>query len=489
MTSEHTVADRLMNLFWRSPATTLAERTRRRVTIHLIPFLFFLYILAYLDRVNVSVAQYGMEKLPEQGGLSFDSDIIGFGGGLFFWGYLILEIPSSASVVRKGARRVLARVLILWGICATLAGLIGTPAVGTLFNWMPRLPVHGEGPFAAIATFINGLRDTPKNQFYFLRFMLGFFEGGFFPSVIVYLAQWFRAGDRARSVALFTIAIPLSSAFGVPASGLLLNVDWLGLPGWRWIFILEGVLPVFAGVVTLFVLPNWPNEARWLRPEERAWLASELAAEAKMNQGHGHWEWVRCQPVLVLLLTIIYFGQNVASYGLSMFMPKIIQSQSGLADEWATILGAAPFAMALMGQLLNGWHSDRTGERFGHAAAAMGLFGLGILAAGLTEGLGWVPVAIMVLWVGTVMYAHMPAFWPVPTTVLGAAMAGSAVGFINMLGNLGGFVGPALVGELAKDRSSFAPALLRLAPWPIMSAVVVLGLGWWRKKRKAVGGD
>src|SRR5437764_2562297 len=166
-------SDRLLAFAWRTPATTVAERTRRRVTLHLIPFLFFLYILAYLDRVNVSVAQLGMELPPEQGGLGFDRDVIGFGAGIFFWGYWILEIPSTVSVIRWGARWVFARVLVLWGICAALAGLIGTPAMNGMFGWLPQL--SGDG---AVAAFINGLRDTPKNQFYFLRFMLGFFEGG-----------------------------------------------------------------------------------------------------------------------------------------------------------------------------------------------------------------------------------------------------------------------------------------------------------------------
>lgn len=470
-----------------SAAESVAERTRRRVTLHLIPFLFFLYVLAYLDRVNVSVAKFGMQKPPAEGGFGFDEETIGLGAGLFFWGYLVLEIPSSVSVVRKGARRILTRVLVLWGICATLAGFIGTPLVGHMFAWLPELPASGGGWFAAAAAFVNSLRDDAKNQFYFLRFMLGFFEGGFFPSIVVYLSHWFRARDRARAMAGFSLAIPLSSMLGSPLSSLLLDVDWFGLHGWRWIFIIQGIVPVLAGVVTFFTLPDRPSQARWLRPDERDWLTAELAAEAKAKQGRGHWDWVG-HLGMVLLLTAVYFGQNVASYGLSMFMPTIIKAQSGLSDRWSSMLASVPYMFGLAGMLLNGWHSDKTGERFGHTAASMGLLGLGILAASLTTGMPVVPVVIMIVWVGTVMYGHMPAFWPIPTTVLGAATAASAVGFINMTGNLGGYFGPRLVG---KQEADVGRALLLIAPWPMASAAIVLGLGWWRSRgpRRAAVGD
>src|SRR5438477_12919 len=252
--------DRLLSIFWRKPADSLAERTRRRVTLHLIPYLFFLYILAYLDRVNVSVAQFGM------------------------------------------------------------------------------------------ARFINGLHDTPAYQFYFFRFMLGFFEGGFFPSVIVYLSHWFRYQDRAKAIAGFMAAIPLSSMLGVPASGLLLDVNWLNLPGWRWILILEGIAPVLAGFATIFFLPNGPTQAKWLPPEERDWLMAELEREHKAKQGHGHWAWVH-HLGMVLLLTGVYFGLNFTSYGLSMFMPAIIRSQLHIRDDLASFLAALPYGMGFLGML------------------------------------------------------------------------------------------------------------------------------------------
>src|SRR5712691_3795764 len=263
------IGGRLWSRFRPSSAPGVAERTRRRVTLYLIPFLFCLYILAYLDRVNVSVAALDMVQPPlpasvasavglaaspqgqgafaattgylsgknkkdhplNTGGLSFDSGIIGWGGGFFFVGYLLLEIPSTWSVTRWGARWVFVRVLVLWGICATLAGFIGTPLMASMFTWLPTLP-EKQAPMEWIAAtfhYVNHLHDTPAYQFYFLRFMLGFFEGGFFPSVIMYLSIWFRPEDRAKAIASFMAAIPISSMLGLPLSGQLLDVNWFGL--------------------------------------------------------------------------------------------------------------------------------------------------------------------------------------------------------------------------------------------------------------------
>src|SRR5262245_47145614 len=184
--SQAGLPERLMRFFWRKPPTDIGERTRRRVVVYLIPFLFFLYILAYLDRANLSVARFGMEKPPSEGGLGFTDAIIQTGFGMFFWGYWILEIPSTVSVLKWGARWVFVRILILWGLACTFIGLIGTPLAETLFGWLPSF--HS---------------DPVVNQFYFLRFMLGFFEGGFFPAVIMYLAIWFRPADRAKAIATF----------------------------------------------------------------------------------------------------------------------------------------------------------------------------------------------------------------------------------------------------------------------------------------------
>jgi ACS family tartrate transporter-like MFS transporter len=460
--------------------------------LHLIPWLFFLYILAYLDRVNVSVAQLGMELSPAEGGLGFDRGISGFGAGIFFWGYWILEIPSTVSVVRWGARWVFVRILILWGICASLVGMIGTPFASSLFTWLPHVSEQNmlvqsiDGLFqfpvlSSAAQYINQLHESPKFQFYFFRFMLGFFEGGFFPSVIVYLSHWFRAEDRAKAIASFMAAIPLSSMVGVPFSGLFLTVNWLGLAGWRWIFILEGIAPVLAGVATIFFLPDRPAKAKWLPEDERTWLVSELDREHKTKQGQGHWVWVHHLGI-VLLLTFVYFCLNLTSYGLSMFLPAIIKSQTGASGQVASFLTWPVYLMGLVAMLVNGWHSDRTGERPWHAAVPLAMLSFGIWLAAGVDGIPILPLIVMILCVGPFMYAHLPAFWPIPTMFLGATAAASAIGFINMVGNLGGFVGPYLVGEEATGKTSFGSSLWLLFPWPLASAAIVLIVGFARRK-------
>lgn len=477
----------LMAAIWRTPAETIAERTRRRVTLRLIPFLFFLYILAYLDRVNIAVAQQTMENpanaaSPWSGGVGFSRESIGFGAGLFFWGYWILEIPSTVSVARWGARWVFVRILILWGIAAALVGTIGTPLGSALFNWLPRL--SPEVPLLGLAApFVNGLADDPLYQFYFLRFLLGFFEGGFFPSVIVYLSHWFRAQDRAKAIAGFMAAIPVASMVGTPFSSFIQDhIHWFGIAGWRWIFILEGIAPALAGIATLFVLPDLPARSRWMPDDERDWLLQELEREQAAKKNHGHVAWLG-QLGTVLLLTFVYFCLNIASYGLSMFMPAIIQSQLHVSNRVSNWLAALTYTMALGGILLNGWHSDRGRERPWHVAAPLTVLSGGLMLAALLDPVPILPALVMIFVVGSVMSAHLPAFWPIPSMLLGSTAAASAIGFINMVGNLGGFVGPTLVGKLANNQASFSSALWALAPWPLCAALIILTVGYLRLRK------
>lgn len=509
---------------WLNAAPTLAERTRRRVALHLIPYLFFLYILAFLDRANVSVAALGMTESVDQDGLGFTNRIIGIGTGMFFWGYWILEIPSTISVLKWGARWVFVRILVLWGLSCTLIGLIGTEFAAGLFTWI-NLP---EGPWLLgdMSRFLNALKDNTEYQFYFFRFMLGFFEGGFFPSVIVYLSLWFRPEDRAKAIASFMAAIPLSLLLGSPLSGLMLQINWAGMPGWRWVFILQGIAPVFAGFATIFFLPDRPEKAAWLPREERDWLLAELEREHKGKEGqaHGHFLWLS-HVWLVLLLTAAYFCLNVYSYGVITFMPKILKEQTGLDDFWTTLLTALPYTMALIAMLVNGWHSDRTHERIGHVTVPLCTMGLFLALAGLLYGMPVWPVLLLTVFVGMFMFAHLPAYWPIPTMFLGSLAAASATGFINMIGNLGGTLGPymvgsavtrpvdssagaasvaglvgagfadptggpgvgastvAMLGASVTEQPDYAHALLILAVFPVASGLIVLLIGLLNRKK------
>jgi ACS family tartrate transporter-like MFS transporter len=336
------------------------------------------------------------------------------------------------------------------------------------------------------------MRDDPKHQFYFFRFMLGFFEGGFFPSVIMYLSLWYRGQDRAKAIAMFMAAIPLSSAFGLPLSGLLLNVNWFGLSGWRWIFIVEGILPILAGFAVLFCLPDRPDKVDWLPADEKKWLLDELEKEHLGKKVHGHFAWMS-NLGMVFLLTCVYFCLNVYSYGLSMFMPAIIKSQSGVSSETAIYLAMVPYLFAFFAMIWNGWHSDKTNERVLHVSIPLVLSGTCLALAAFFDGTPYVPAMIMIFCVGTCLYAHLPAFWPIPTMFLGAATAASAIGFINMIGNLGGFFGPNIVGKLSNQVGnapvSFAPALFKLAPWAISAGLIVLTVGLVKKTKRPVEGD
>ena len=375
-----------MAIFWRKPAPSVAERSRRRITLHLVPLLFFLYILAYIDRSNISVASLGMAAPPEQGGLGLSQELIGVASGLFFWGYWILEIPSTLSVERWGVRWVFVRILVLWGLTAMAMGAIGTPAMSAVFGWWSH---------------------DPGVQLKAFRFLLGFFEGGFFPSVIVYLSYWFRTEDRAKAIAGFALAMPLSMAVGNWVSSWLIGVRWFGLAGWRWVFIVEGVLPVLAGVMTFFLLPNRPADATWLTDEEQQMACRSRTAIANANKNcfaHGTAAWQK-HVLIVLLLTSVYFFQNITIYGVGFFhvpkimgtwlpglpytvrlwlgrggqrcRPELLRAQTGITPK-RFLAAALPYLVNVVAVLLNARHSDRTGERTWHAAIPLAMLSVGV---------------------------------------------------------------------------------------------------------------
>jgi ACS family tartrate transporter-like MFS transporter len=394
----------------------VAERTRRRVTLRLMPFLILIYLTAYLDRANIGIA-----KLQMQGALHLTDEIIGFGAGIFFIGYFLLEIPGTLIVERWSARRWLARIMVTWGVMATLSGFAG------------MLPV----PLSVRA------------QFYWLRFLLGAAEAGFFPGVVVYLSHWFRLADRSRAKAWFMIAQPLSIVIGLPISRWILEtVHWHGLEGWRWVFILEGLPPVILGFVTLYCLTDRPEHARWLPDDERAWLITELAREQRdltVAGRVGIFDALR-QP-RTLLLAASFFLIVTGNQAILFFLPSITDNMKSMSISWRTVVTVSPYICSVGGILLNGYLAHKTGRRRLHTALPMMLSGVSLALAILSGAHLALTIAFFCL-VGFTFQAYLPVFWSIPSGFLGKSAAATAVGLINSFGNLGGFVGPYIFGYL-----------------------------------------
>lgn len=419
-----------------SAVMPVGERARRRVMRRLIPFLFLLYIVAFLDRVNVGYAALEMAQ-----DLGFSAAVYGFGAGIFFLGYFLLEIPGTLLVETWSARGWIARIMITWGLLAMGMGFI-----------------HTEG------------------QFYWVRFLLGAAEAGFFPGVIVYMRHWFLYEDRAKSMALFMAAIPLVNVLGAPVSGLLLDVDWLGLEGWRWLFILEGAPAIVLGVVTLFFLTDRPQQARWLPEEERQWLVAQLEQEREHAQGiHSHDIWKALRHREVVVAAVAYFFVVTGNYGLNFWLPTFVKKLSGLPNLAVTLLVALPYAVGLLAMLAVSWSSDRSGERRWHTVGAMTLAGLGLLGSALAgDRLGLALAMFCVAAAG--LSAYLPCFWALTANFLAGPAAAAAIGMINSVGNLGGFAGPYAVGYVTTATGSSYGGVLYLSGSVLVAICLLLTL-------------
>jgi len=427
----------------------VAERARKRITWRLMPFLLLLYFLAYIDRTNVGVAALDMKKSLGEGGLGFTDAIIGAGAGIFFWGYLLLEVPGTLIVEKWSARKWIARIMISWGIIASLMGLIGT-------HWLS---------FAGT-----------ENQFYILRFILGLAEAGFFPGIVVYLSHWFRYEDRAKAKANFMIGLPVATFIGVPISRAIMeNINWGGLEGWRWVFILEGIPSVIFGIITLFYLTDWPHDAKWLPDDEKQWIIGELERERreKLAAEKDH-IWTGIVKALktpqTLLLTAIYLFIVTGYYGLIFFLPSITAKMKGTSVTTQTIVTALPYVFGFFAMLINSAHSDRTGERTWHTAWPM-LLGSIAMALSILSGDILALVVSFLCLVGIGLHAYLPVFWTWPTAFLTASAAATAIGLINSFGNLGGYFGPKVVGVLSTRTGSYNAGL-----WFLVGCILIAGL-------------
>jgi ACS family tartrate transporter-like MFS transporter len=418
-----------------SQHNNLGERARTRVAWRLLPFLFLLYVTNYLDRTNIAYAKLGMK-----GDLSLTDSVFGTASGIFFIGYFALQVPGALLVERWSARLLLGITLITWGGLTALTGFVHTPF-----------------------------------QLYGARFLLGAAEAGFFPGVIVYLSHWFIEQDRAKAVARFMSAIPIGFIIGGPIAGIILGVHWLGLSGWRWLFLFEGIPAVLLGTMTLFVLPDRPDQANWLPPNERKWLTSRLADQRQVKIHVEHMTvWEALRHPAVLMLTAGLFFTYTGGYAVWFWMPTIFQRFTGWTVQEISWVGSIPFLAGLIGLLLLGWNSDRTCERRWHfvipqltAAVALALWFF------IPHSNVLLVIVFSLVVFGTI--AYLPSFWALPSTFLTASAAAAAVGFINCTASIGGFFGPMLIGELSERTGSFdAGFVFVIACWVVASILVLL---------------
>ncbi|MFO1063513.1 MAG: MFS transporter [Pirellulales bacterium] len=428
--------------------TSALNSARWKIYLRIMPLLFICYVIAYVDRTNVGIAKLTM-KNDLQG---FDDWVFGFGSGIFFIGYFLLEIPGSIIVERWSARKWICRIMVTWGILAALTAFVKTPI-----------------------------------QFYSVRFLLGLAEAGFFPGVIVYLTHWFPAKDRARAIAGFLIASPIAMIVGNGVSRYLLQIGDKGNPrvldlaGWQWVYIFWGVPAVVMGIAVLVFLTDRPRDAMWLTKDERDSLEDELAKEKAAHRGaHLRSALAGLINPRVWILAIAYFGVVTANYGLEMFLPSVLEEWFSAEPYSFTASGIATLAMipsllVIIGQLLNGWSSDHFKERYWHAIVPI-VFGAAVLICVPHVKTSLVLAMVCFTIAAAGMKAYMPAFWSLPNTFLTATAAAGSVGLINSVGNLGGFLGPYTMGYVKTYFKSYDYGLYFLAMTSLISAMIVFSM-------------
>jgi ACS family tartrate transporter-like MFS transporter len=406
-------------------------RVRRR----LVPFLFVLYVVSYLDRVNVGFAALQMNR-----DLGFSAAVYGFGAGIFFLSYVLCEVPSNLVMVRVGARRWIARIMITWGVAS------------------------------AAMMFVRG--DT---SFYAMRFVLGAAEAGFFPGMVLYLTQWFPAAERARTIASFMTATALAGVIGGPMSAALLSLDGvLGFRGWQWLFLLEGAPAVVLGAIVLWVLPDGPDDARWLTPDERRLITARLADDAA-RAPHAHTTLGAALATPRLWgLAFLYLAIVIALYGVGFFAPQILSAATGRSPATVALLSAIPYLFAAVAMVVVGVHSDRVNERRWHVAGATLVAAVGLACTGMsTHPL----VAILFLSMAAVgIWSTLGPFWAMPAAFLRGTAAAGGIAVINSVGNVGGFIGPGVMGFVKDQTGDFTYALFVLAAAMVVAAALALGL-------------
>ncbi len=424
----------------------LESRVVRKISWRILPFVMLLYFVSFLDRVNVGFAALSMNKA-----IGLTPAMFGLGGGIFFLGYFLCEVPSNLILYRVGARLWIARVMVTWGIVS------------------------------AASAFVTG-----PHSFYVLRFLLGVAEAGFFPGIILYLSLWFPARYRAVAAAAFMAAAPLSTAIGSPISGALMELHpFAGLSNWQWLYILEALPAILLGFVVLKVLTDKPEKANWLEPEERDWLVATLQAEdaaSNSRAGHTVGVWRALRDPRVLALSLIYLGTSAGLYTLGLWSPLILR-QFGYSPIQTGWINAVPSVIAVIGMVAWARHSDRSAERTWHVVLPCVLACVGFIwVGGLSTAIG-VILALVIANVG--ISAAKAPLWAMPTMFLSGASAAAGIALINSIGNLGGFVGPFLIGWMKSRWGSYAGGLYVVAATLAISAIVTLVLSRHSSQRSA----
>lgn len=418
-----------------TPASSLLEhRAIRKATWRLIPFLMLLYFIAFLDRINVGFAALTMNK-----DVGLTSQMFGLGAGIFFLGYFLFEVPSTVILHKVGARFWIGRVMITWGLVS----------VAMAFT---------RGPIS----------------FYILRFLLGLAEAGFFPGIILYLSYWFPANHRSAVTAMFMAAAPIAGLIGSPVSGALMQLNGaLGLRGWQWLFLLEGIPALVFGFITLRFLTDRPADAAWLNADERDWLSSAIQQEQTgIKDPRSHNAWRALADWKVLALSLAYFGTSAGLYTIGFWAPLIVKGL-GFSVFHIGFLVAIPNLIAVIGMVLWSRNSDRTGERYWHAALAclIGAIGMAIAArAGSSAFLAIAGLSFTAFGVS----AAKPPLWCLPTTFFAGTAAATSIGLINSLGTLGGFAGPTMIGSTNRTSGNFTRGLYLVGGTLLVSAVTIV---------------
>jgi ACS family tartrate transporter-like MFS transporter len=406
----------------------------RKITMRLIPFMVLLYIMSYLDRINVSFAGLEMNR-----DLGFSETVFGFGAGIFFIGYCLFGVPSNLMVQRLGARTWISMIMIVWGFVST------------------------------VMAFVRGETD-----FYVLRFLLGVAEAGFFPGMILYLTYWFPQKERAFAVGRFMAAIPVAGILGGLISSQVLKMSgFMGLAGWKWLFILTGLPSVFLGMIAYFYLTDLPAQARWLSTEEKELLAQRLQEDkAKQSVDVPNTTSQALRNPLVWRLALTYFCLTLGMYGFQLWLPQIVKAIDRSDDSTTALLTVIPAVFQALGMILMAWHSDRKAERRWHFAASISLAAIGLLLAGSIQNPMLALAALSLTAFG--IWGTVGPFWAIPTSMFSAEAAAAGIALINSVGNLGGFAGPYLIGLAKTCTTNFSCSLYLLAVSLLVAGVLVL---------------